>query len=550
MSRTRLWLVVSATLLLGAGPAYAQVQEEWSHVYVGPGDNDEGSRGIGVDALGNCYVAGASTGAADWNFLLGKYNHAGGVEWQIPINGPGDSSDYAQTMIVDAAGNSYISGWTTTKGVSGPQKLLVKVNTAGTVVWAHSHRIGGDGSMRHMAFDPSGNIIVVGMSSSSGYHANVTKYSTAGDSLWTRFYRWTGASGGNGQRVDCALDGSVYFTGTATKSSGTFDDILTVKLSADGDTLWGRVYDGAGHNYDEGIDIVVDDDGNAYVVGKAKNTAGNTDIAVIKYSPSGTQLWDWTYNGSSSSGDEPIGVELDMDGNVCVGGTSYETGKARDYTFIKLSPSGDSLLVSFAGATGSEYAYDMALDANGNMYVTGERSGVASYDYLTMKFDGATGAKEWEMTWDGGGGYDRGTNICVEEEDHVYVAGYINPTAEPDTKNDIGVVAYEPVAAAVFEPTTNQPPRAFTLYQNSPNPFNAGTLIRFDLERGGDATLAIVNILGQTVLTHREHDLPSGSYSFEWDGTDARGVPVSSGVYLYRLQTDRQVSSRKMVLLK
>ncbi|MEW5874459.1 MAG: SBBP repeat-containing protein [Candidatus Zixiibacteriota bacterium] len=544
----RLWLIVTLALLAGASGVQAQVQEKWSHIYAGPGDNDEDPCGVGVDALGNCYVAARSTGTADWDFLAGKYDDVGDVEWEIPINGPGDSIDYAQAMLVDNNGNVYITGWTTTKGVTSPQKLLVRVTASGVVDWAQRYQIGGDGSMRDMTFDPTGNIIVVGMSSSGGYHPNVTKFTPDGDSLWTCFYRWTGATGGNGQSVACAPDGSVYFTGTAPTAN--LDDILTVKMSADGDTLWGRVYDGPEHRYDEGIDLAVDDAGNAYVVGTLKDASGIPDIVVLKYSSGGTLLWDWSYNGTSSSSDEPVGVRLDGDGNVCVGGMTSEIGKLRDFAFLKLSPDGDSLFVSHAGTTVSDYAYAMTIDGAGNMYVTGNRSATGGYDFATIKFDGATGTSEWDMTWDGDGGYDRATRICVGEEDHVYIAGYVNPTAEPDTKNDVGIVAYAPISEAVFEPAGNQTPRVFALHQNSPNPFNGATTIRFDLSKAGSAALSVVNILGQTVLTHRESDLAPGSYSFEWNGRDMQGSPLPSGVYLYRLRTDRDVQTRKMVLLK
>ncbi len=548
MSLTRLLQVLPVALLIGIGTVHAQVQEEWSHVYPGPGDNEEETVGVALDANGNCYTAGSSYGTTPGDFLVAKYNVSGGIEWHVPINGPGDSVDYATAMIVDAAGNCFIAGWTTAKSVAGQQMLLVKANTGGTVDWAHSHQIGLDGQVRALILDSSSNIVAVGMSNDGGYHAYVTKYSPGGDSLWTRFYKWIGASGGNGQRVACAPDGAIYFTGTT--ATATLDDILTVKLSADGDTLWGRVYDGPDHRYDEGRNLAVDDAGNAYVVGKVKDLNGNPDIAVLKYDPDGNLLWDWIYSGSSYA--EPVGVKLDPDGNICIGGTTIQLGQSYDFTFIKLSADGDSLLFAHAGTSATEEAHDMALDASGNVYITGMRASAIGtlHDYLTMKFDGATGAYIWEKTWDGGGGYDRGIRICVGEEDHVYVAGYVDPTGEPDTKNDLGIVAYEPIIAAVFEPSMSEPPRGFSLHQNSPNPFNAATIIRFDLETGGAATLSIVNILGQTILTHREDDLSPGSYSFEWDGTDMRGAPVASGIYLYQMRAHRQLQTRKMVLLK
>ncbi|HWO56333.1 MAG TPA: SBBP repeat-containing protein [bacterium] len=549
MSRSRFWLTVVVALVLSAGNLHAQVQEDWWHIYPGPGDNDNEARGIGVDAGGNCYVAGGSTGAADWDFLVGKYNPGGGVAWEIPVNGPGDSSDYAMAMVADDAGNCYVSGWTTAKGVFGSGLLICKTTPSGTVEWARPHNV-NQMAPREMTFDPAGNIIISALGYSSGYHSVVMKVDPqTGDSLWATFYRWTGATGGNAQSVACGSDGSVYIAGTATKSTGNLDDILVVKFSADGDTLWGRAYDGPLHRYDEGIDIAVDNAGNAYVTGKIKDSTGNSDLVILKYDPNGSLLWDWTCGVGSSSIHNTAGIALDPAGNVCVGAHSSGWATGFDFSFYKLSADGDSLWVSPSGRNGYEEAYAMALDAAGNMYITGHGAGTTDYDCLTMKFNGATGAKVWEMTRDAGG-YDRATRICVEAEDHVYVAGYGNPPGEPETNLDIVIIAYEPVSAAVFEPVTNDPPRDFALHQNSPNPFNAATTIRFDLETGGDAELSIYNLLGQTVLSHRETGLAPGSYAFEWDGVDDRGGAVGSGVYLYQLRTPAGKLARKMVLMK
>ncbi len=99
----------------------------------------------------------------------------------------------------------------------------------------------------------------------------------------------------------------------------------------------------------------------------------------------------------------------------------------------------------------------------------------------------------------------------------------------------------------------NAIPRAFQLAQNYPNPFNPTTRIRFDIPEGAagvQTTLRVYNLLGQLVRELvNEAKLP-GEYSVEWDGRDANGVAVSSGVYLYRLEAGRFKVTRRMLLLK
>jgi len=93
-------------------------------------------------------------------------------------------------------------------------------------------------------------------------------------------------------------------------------------------------------------------------------------------------------------------------------------------------------------------------------------------------------------------------------------------------------------------------PGATALYPNHPNPFNPQTTIRYDLHEAAHATLAVYAVNGTRVRTLVSRDLPAGSYEVPWDGTDARGARVASGVYFYRLEAGAFRRTRKMVLLK
>lgn len=93
-------------------------------------------------------------------------------------------------------------------------------------------------------------------------------------------------------------------------------------------------------------------------------------------------------------------------------------------------------------------------------------------------------------------------------------------------------------------------PGASGLRQNYPNPFNPETTIRFDLGEEAFVSLRIYDGLGQVVRTLAEAALPSGSYSKVWDGRDARGLRVGSGVYYYELRAGTFTSMKKMTLLQ
>ena len=95
-------------------------------------------------------------------------------------------------------------------------------------------------------------------------------------------------------------------------------------------------------------------------------------------------------------------------------------------------------------------------------------------------------------------------------------------------------------------------PKAFALDQNSPNPFNPATTISYSVPEGNAVSvrLDIFDIRGRLVRTLVDETKDAGTYHILWDGTDARGSHLASGVYLYRMRSGQFVQTRKMVLLK
>ena len=94
------------------------------------------------------------------------------------------------------------------------------------------------------------------------------------------------------------------------------------------------------------------------------------------------------------------------------------------------------------------------------------------------------------------------------------------------------------------------PARELVLEQNHPNPFNPRTSIRFYLPERGAIELDVYDVHGALVRHLARGDFDAGPHAVEWDGHDAHGEAVASGVYVYRLVSDRRAIAKKMVLLK
>jgi hypothetical protein len=93
-------------------------------------------------------------------------------------------------------------------------------------------------------------------------------------------------------------------------------------------------------------------------------------------------------------------------------------------------------------------------------------------------------------------------------------------------------------------------PVKFNLSQNFPNPFNGVTEIRYSLPKRGEIELTIYNALGQKVSTLVDGIRKAGHHTVSWHGRDERGLPVASGIYIYRLKTPDKIASLKMVYIK
>ena len=93
-------------------------------------------------------------------------------------------------------------------------------------------------------------------------------------------------------------------------------------------------------------------------------------------------------------------------------------------------------------------------------------------------------------------------------------------------------------------------PEEFELQQNYPNPFNAGTEIRFAMPEEGHVRLDVYNLLGKKIRTLVDEDRKAGRYNAHWDGADANGKTVSSGLYVYRLEAGSFTDQKSMVFVK
>jgi hypothetical protein len=127
---------------------------------------------------------------------------------------------------------------------------------------------------------------------------------------------------------------------------------------------------------------------------------------------------------------------------------------------------------------------------------------------------------------------------------------------------DMGAYEYQPAGFSGFakiaggdrkdseSKSSGEIPDKFSLLQNYPNPFNPTTIVQFKIPQPAKVSLKVYNILGQLVRVLVDEEKPTGIYQSVWDGKDAEGKEVASGIYFYRLQAGKYDEVRKMVLVK
>ena len=420
--------------------------------YAGGTGSDYGF-GIAVDGSGNAYITGP-TNSTDFPVTTGAYDTSYGGTTGVAPNGDafvlklnssgavvyctyvgGSASDIAYAIAVDAAGNAYITGSTsstnfpTTSGVVQPQwgnapfssfgdMFVTKLNPAGSALVYSTFLAGYSLTTGYgIAVDSSGAAVVVGSAAFSfrttsplvtqptagSSDAFVARLSPTAGSL--EYATLIGGSNDDGAR-SVALDagGNAYVTGTTFSTNLAVTSAVQPTYGGGGDTFVAKVgpsgakafvtYHG-GNGFDSEPAITADAAGNAYVTGTTSSSdfpvtasalqttkALFADAYVTKFSTSGTRTYS-TFLGRDNA-DSGDAIVVDGAGSVFVLGRTQASdfptlsplqstyGGSGDLFITQLNAAGSSILFStFLGGSGNEEPGAMALNAAGDLYVAG-----------------------------------------------------------------------------------------------------------------------------------------------------------------------------------
>lgn len=433
--RIFLFLILTALFLKGE----AQINIQWATRYTSSGNNVDRAEDIAIDAGGNVYVTGIGLGASgNFDYITIKYNSVGAQQWKAEYNGPGNGLDDAHAIVLDAAGNVYVTGWSDGGATTGFDYATVKYNSSGAQQWAtrYNNTTNGTDEAWDIGVDNAGNVYVTGTSDGAGSNSAATsvKYNSTGVQQYAK--RFDGAGGGidAGYAIYVApVSGDFYIAGYTYQSTSADFDFITIKYNTAGTQQWATKYNGPDNNYDEARSIAVDAAGNVYVAGYTQTAVlTNYDYATVKYNSAGVAQWANLYNGTGNDYDRANAIKLDAVGNVYVTGKSVGTGAAaEDVLTIKYANNGTQKWTARYNGLSSGYDEGKALtiDNSGNIYVTGySYSSTSNHDYTIIKYDstgsGSNGVQQWLAKYNGSGNsVDQSAAIAVDNIGNIFITG-------------------------------------------------------------------------------------------------------------------------------
>ena len=460
------------------------------------------------------------------------------------LPGVSDGVDRVRSGCSTYDGNFVLGGYTLSYGLAYADFYLVKIDTDGDTVWTGTY--GGTQSdyCEQVIELENKDLLAVGychVAHEMDYFAiRLVRTDSLGNQLWSRYY---------GQASDVKAYGAfetssnqIVVVGNCGPSSNP--DGFMLRVNADGDSLFMTTYGTTGYDYVR--DVSGDGYGNFVVVGYADNDKDyNYDLWMTGLNSGGGV--EWTYRDGGGGYDDLTRVIRTDDGNFLAGGcfNIYDSEVEQRMYLIKFDINGDTLWTTSFYPGNNTNVRGLCQTGDGGYLAVGNCIyGTTASDAFVVRLDN-TGDSLWSQNY-GGDAYDYAYFIKQSIDDYIYVGGTLSDNASPD----FWAMKIEDLALGTELPHYLDLPDRVIISQNRPNPFNSGTRIDYFLPRQSYVKLKIYNILGQDVKTLISGPRPAGRNSVYWNGCDSKGNEVASGIYLYRMKTDNQYQTRKMIIMK
>jgi hypothetical protein len=458
------------------------------------GYGEDRANGVWVDASKNTYISGFSEGswgspvrafAGAQDCQVSKFDVNGNLVWNTFLGGSAvDECDAIGYSTFDnklyVAGNSYATWGSPANSFNNKSDLFIAVLDAssGDLLW--NTFVGGAGydNSYSLTFDFYGYLYVAGYSSATwgtpilpfagNYAGYILKFNTVSKTIeWNTFLGGSGAGYTVIASISFTADGNLVVSGDSNNSWGTpivphgagLYNAFIAKVNMSGVLLWNTFLGGAASV--QNAVVGTDASTNIYVVGSSYASwgsplhafTGTEDVYIAKLNSNGVYQWHTFQGGTGVTRSYGRNVAVTAAGDVYVTGWTNTTwgtpvraftgGSAEfsEYGFdsyvVKVNNAGAPVWNTFLGGLGDESGVSTALDASGNVLVSGY--GMATWGIPVDPYKGgddiflarlsSAGSLAWN-TFEGNDGADGGASIVVDASNNIYLAGYSDGTVE------------------------------------------------------------------------------------------------------------------------
>ncbi|MCH8023252.1 MAG: T9SS type A sorting domain-containing protein [Candidatus Marinimicrobia bacterium] len=451
-------------------------------------------------------------------YWLVRTDANGDTLWSRFQGGIGEIAGYDLRQTQDSG--FVITGVTTADSGQTLDVWLVRIDENGAPLWSRSYSRSEDDEGLAVIETMDGNYIVAGftMNDEWGRDLWLLKMNSQGDSLSSRIYGFDGEPSQRflyPQKLE-ATEAGFIVAGYNQTGGNTF----LVAFNTNLDTLWSQVFSGVSTQH------LVRTENGYLSYGSHYNDLGHeTQIHLVYTDQNGMELQRYSHWFQNSH----LNVSTASPRDLMFGG--HVTTYSRDdgpVIFVRVDQYG-SPMWEFTVQT------DLALKPAAIV-----ETGVDTFTVAGYIWDEEMSKDIWLMSFR----YDS-TEVVFDTT--IIDTTIIDTTIIDTTISDSTLTIY-------FRPDQNKvvqfTPAKYQLYSGHPNPFNASTTIGFDLPAAADITLIVYDLTGREVARLAGGDYQAGYHQVVWDGSNASGGPLPSGIYIARLTTPGYSKSIKMLLLK
>jgi hypothetical protein len=324
--------------------------------------------------------------------------------------------------------------------------------------------------------------------------------------------------------LDKTSDGNIIAAGYNTEEGYNWPTL--VKLNQDIEVIWSQSYTFANYDYGRVTSAVQSNDEGYLLIGELTTPPHDKDIFVIKTNAYGDSLWSRIY-GNDEIDDEGIAViEVDENNILVSGYIAYTSG-----ILWKLDNDGNTI-----------WFYETPQEVHKSFSKSNDGSIISlsgwGYDSYINKFN-----SDYNIIWSHEFLLDPGNSdktLSTTDDDYIVLA--------IDPNYDIGIAKLNSEGFVQICDEIIQTVKEANLFAY-PNPFNPSTTIEFSIQNNSKIDLSIFNIKGQKIKTLSQNEFAKGNHSIVWNGDDDNNKPLSSGVYLCKLNVNGKTEAVKKCLL-